>query len=116
MNKEQHRILSNTITDIFGECSTFVDEDMQSILVTAKSGSVLVCSTGIEVDSIAGPRMVQGWEVGLLNGDGEFVEEEETTLFWHMVTVVAELLAEQAVHEAHQVHAIETSLDDAQYE
>ena len=116
MTNEQHALLVKTIASVFGECSTNVDEDSMSIRVDAKGASVLVCFTGIEVESVRGPMMVDGWEIGLLDSDGEFVEEESTELFWHMVSSVAELLAEQAVYAARMNVEVERVMEEQQYE
>lgn len=116
MTNEQHALLVKTITSVFGECSTSVDEESMSIRVDAKGASVLVCFTGIEVESVRGEMMVDGWEIGLLDSDGEFVEEESTPLFWHMVSAVAELIAEQAVYAAHMNMEAERVMEEQQYE
>lgn len=97
MTKDQHTLLIKTITDVFGECKTNADDDTQSILVTVGDAEVVVCCTGVEVDSINGPMMVAGWEVGIINEDEEFEEECLTENFWEMVSTVAEMLAEQRV-------------------
>lgn len=100
MTKEQHALMVRTLRDLFGECSTEVDVDALSIRVDVKRSSVLVCSTGIEVESVSGPMMVAGFSIGLVNDEGEYQEAEETTNFWQMVSVVAELVSEQEISHA----------------
>jgi hypothetical protein len=97
MTKEQHALLITTIESVFGECKTRVDEDEMSIYVEARQAGVLVYSTVVEVESITGPMMVAGWEVGIINEDEEFEEECLTENFWEMASTVAEMIAEQIV-------------------
>ena len=116
MTKDQHTLLIKTITDVFGECKTNADADTQSILITVGDAQVVVCSTGVEVDSINGPMMVAGWEVGIVNEDEEFEEECLTENFWEMASTVAEMLAEQRVFDIRSKLGIEHMVEEQQYE
>jgi hypothetical protein len=116
MTNEQLNMLERTIRSVFGECKTTTIPDDLCVVVEAKQASVIVYMTGVEVESISGPQMVAGWSIGLLDGDGEFVEEEETILFWHVISTVAELIAEQAVYAAHMNLEAERVMEEQQYE
>lgn len=116
MTKEQHALLIKTLTGVFGECKTDCDDDTQSILVTVGDAQVVVCSTGVEVDSINGPMMVAGWEVGIVNEDEEFEEECLTENFWEMASTVAEMLAEQRVFDIRSQLDIASMVEEQQYE
>ena len=72
--------------------------------------------SGVEVDSINGPMMVAGWEVGIVNEDEEFEEECLTDNFWEMASTVAEMLAEQRVFDIRSKLGIEHMVEEQQYE
>lgn len=110
MNEEQMRLLTQVLDGTFGS-EPLVEERDGGWYIELPFSCVMVHPGIVEVETISGPREVEGWIIGVVDADGEFVEEEMTIDFWRVIATVAEMLAQQAVynyrsqHEGEGIHA-----------
>jgi len=99
MTTEQMDIVRKAIQGVFGECKIDADDESQELYVEARGHAAVITPTACEVDSIAGPKHVNGFSVGIYTEDGEFEEEHATPDLWEAIMVVASLITEGILTE-----------------
>lgn len=117
MTNEQIKQLEDAVTAVFGRCKVMTDDEDHSIYVEVRGQAVIIYPDVVEVETLMGPHDVDGWSVGTLDDEEEYVEELVTDRFHEVITSTASLLADLIATEHLFVTGIADSLaEEQQYE
>ena len=115
MTNSQLKQLVDALNVVFGSCKVIPDED-HSIYVEARGAAVAIYPDVVTVETLMGPHDVNGWAVGTMDDEGEFVEEHVTDVFGDVIISTAALLADLIATEHLYSTGIAASIQEEQYE
>ena len=116
MTNSQLKQLMDALNVVFGGCKVIPDDDDHSIYVEVRGSAVAIYPDVVEVESLLGPKDMDGWAIGTMDDEGEFVEEHVTEVFGDVIISTASLLAEMIVTEHLYSTGIAASIQEEQYE